>query len=115
MTKPQTDDELREQLRRRIGVAKYGPKYFDYIEAPEGTLGGKYPNPIAIKELDHILDDVMQLIQAHELKILKSIRLDPGKFTTSSYGLWVDYEITRLITELESKKKARSILVPFVL
>lgn len=54
-------------------MAKYGFKYWDYIEAPEGTLGGKYPSQRAIAELDRITDDFMQLINAHTARKAREI------------------------------------------
>lgn len=58
-------DELREKLRRDIGFFKHTFKYYDYIEAPEGTLGGKYPSPRAIEELDSFMDRIMPTISHH--------------------------------------------------
>lgn len=51
-------DELREQLKEKLGIVKFGPKYWDYIIG-EPSLGGKYPYPEAQKELDRITDDFL--------------------------------------------------------
>lgn len=51
------------KLRDVIGIAMFGPKYYDYCLTPVTTPRGKYPYQRAIDDLDMVVQKVVSLTQ----------------------------------------------------
>lgn len=77
--------DIREKLRALSRTDKFDPRY----------------------PIDAYEDDLVALIEQEVLKArieeLSNLKAEKGRFSTSSYGLWVDGAIDNRIVELEAQ------------
>ncbi len=83
MTANQSPNQDQADLRLYIGIALFGPKYYDYILSPVTDPPSKYPYPGAIAKLDEIMQFIESAATRREQEALKSI----GEPTLQDVGL----------------------------
>lgn len=54
-----------KELKQEIGIAMFGPKYYDYILTPPTDPPSKYPYPKAIEALDQVVEAIKQSVNTH--------------------------------------------------
>ena len=75
-----TNTPFEESIRPIIGMALFGPKYYDYCLTPMTEPKGKYPYPAAIAELDRVIAQLTQLHRAAIVAELEDITLSDAEY-----------------------------------
>ena len=76
-----------ESLRDIVGLAMFGPKYYDYVLTPPTTPTAKYPSQRAIDDLNAVLSKIEDHSLQEQIDLLKTVKASFDNHA-KSIGLW---------------------------
>ncbi len=100
-----------KELREFIGIALFGPKYYDYILSPLTEPRGKYPSERATGQLNQVMERIKSYSETYaaekDFPVVTYYRERPYLVTKEESGaMWEDAGVPRGLTFVATSDKA---------